>query len=65
MKPVITDATKAEARKTPGGWVYQIDGVYGPEDTVPPERIVGAWKVDEKGEITGEFIHNPKYRPKD
>jgi hypothetical protein len=54
----------AEAKKKPNGWVYQIEGPYGPDDAVPPEAICGAWKVDENGNIVGEFIPNPNYKPK-
>jgi hypothetical protein len=52
----------AEAKRHPSGWVYQIDGKLGPNETVPPDRIVGAYKVDENGNLTGEFQANPKYR---
>jgi hypothetical protein len=62
MKP--TESAREEARRYPGGHVYAIDGVYGPNDAVPPEAIAGAWKVDDKGEIVGEFIPNPNHRPK-
>lgn len=58
-----TEEAKAEALKNPGGWVYEIDGVYGPDGDVPPEAICGAWKVDSEGKITGEFVRNPRYRP--
>ena len=52
----------AEATKHPDGHVYRIAG--RPKDTsaaIPPEAIVGAWKVDADGLITGDFIPNPKY----
>ena len=52
----------AEAKANPGGWVYQIAGSFGPTDHIPPEFIKGAFKVDERGNITGEFQANPKYR---
>jgi hypothetical protein len=52
----------AEAKANPGGWVYQIAGAFGPTDHIPPEFIKGAFKVDENGNITGEFQSNPKYR---
>ena len=52
----------AEAKAHPGGWVYQIAGSFGPNDHIPPEFIKGAFKVDEHGNITGEFQANPKYR---
>lgn len=51
----------AEAKENPGGWVYEIHGSYGPDDRVPPSAVVGAWKVDEAGEIVGSFIPNPNY----
>ena len=28
-----------QAARVPGGWVYEIDGSYGPDDSIPPERI--------------------------
>jgi hypothetical protein len=51
-----------QAKQNPGGWVYKIEGDYGPEDAVPREAIVGAWRVDENGNITDDFIPNPNYR---
>ncbi|MCD4501287.1 hypothetical protein [Chromobacterium vaccinii] len=51
------------ALENPNGWVYKIEGEYGPAEYVPPEVIVGAWKVDENGNLTGEFMPNPKYQP--
>jgi hypothetical protein len=57
-------AAHEEAKRNPNGWVYALDGTFGPNDAVPRERIVGAWKVNENGKIIGEFIPNPNYRPK-
>ncbi|MGR4973675.1 hypothetical protein ACIPQ1_12540 [Pseudomonas sp. LARHCG127] len=53
-----------EAKRNPNGWVYRIYGHYGVSDAVPPEAIVGAWKVNEEGLIVGEFILNPKFIPR-
>jgi hypothetical protein len=50
-----------EARKHPGGWIYRIAGHFRPDEDVPPEAIVGAWRVDDFGVVTGEFHPNPKY----
>jgi len=52
----------AEASENRGGWVYRIEGNYDPNGAIPPEAIAGAWKVDENGKITGDFIPNPKFR---
>lgn len=60
--PVPEDAAVAEARSNPGGWVYKIAGDYGPNDAVPPEVIVGAWKVGDDGVIVGDFVPNPNYK---
>lgn len=59
----LPTALIAEAKRRPGGWVYEIVGDYGPNDAVPPTAIRGAWKVDENGEVTGEFQPNPSYEP--
>jgi hypothetical protein len=58
-----TPALIAEAKEHPNGWVYQIDVEYRSGDYVPPEAIEGAWKVNVKGEIEGEFQPNEHYRP--
>jgi hypothetical protein len=53
-----------EAKTNPNGWVYKIQGNFGPNDAVPPESIVGAYKVDSHGNLTGEFMPNPNYSPR-
>lgn len=57
----------AEAARYPGGWVYEIDAsmVADPYGEVPPEAIMGAWKVDDQGRLTGEHQVNPRYRQPD
>jgi hypothetical protein len=54
---------EAEAKTKPGGWVYEIAGDYGPDDAVPPTAIRGAWKVDDAGQIVGDFLPNPVFEP--
>ena len=55
------------ARNNPNSFVYKIDGSYPIRDplgdAVPASAIVGAWKVDGSGNITGDFVPNPNYRP--
>lgn len=41
--------------------MYVIEGDYGPDDAVPPQAIRGAWKVDDAGLITGDFLPNPNF----
>ena len=59
----ITPTKKAieEAKRNANGWVYVIDNAFEKEKNIPPEAIIGCWKVNENGEITGEFISNPRY----
>ena len=61
--PPVTDDLRAEARANPGGWVYAVDPGFEGSAEVPPEGIVGAWKVDENGELEDAFTPNPRYRP--
>jgi len=54
----------AEAKTTPGGWVYSIDAAYAPDGAsgrVPPEGIIGGWKIGDNGTPTGEYRANPNY----
>lgn len=53
----------AEARTKPGGWVYEIVGDFGPDDAVPATAVKGAWKVNDHGEIVGDFLPNPVFEP--
>ena len=53
----------AEARRCPGGWVYEIHPEFDRYGAVPPHAIRGAWKVDDEGNLTGEYVANEKYRP--
>ena len=59
----ITEDVVKAARGNPNGWVYKIEGTFGPTEYVPPEAVVGAWKVDEGGNLTGEFVPNHDYKP--
>ncbi len=59
MEP--TPEARAEGKLNRGGWVYAIEGDYGPNDAVPPHVIKGAWKVDDDGELDGDFIPNPNF----
>ncbi|GAA3473917.1 type VII secretion system-associated protein [Nonomuraea roseola] len=61
--PPVTDDLRRQARQSPGTWLYAVDPFFDPNGEVPPYGVVGAWQVDERGEISGEFRHNPGYRP--
>jgi hypothetical protein len=55
----------AEAQSKPGGWVYAIDPEYAPDGAdgaVPPEGTIGAWKIGDDGQSTGEYRSNERYR---
>lgn len=60
IKPTFEEVE--EAKSQPDGWVYRISGEYDPDGTIPPEAIVGAWKVDDSGKIEEKFIPNPNYQ---
>jgi hypothetical protein len=51
------------AKDSPNGWVYQIDSSYPDVGRIPSEAILGAWKVNAYGQIEGNFIPNPNYKP--
>ncbi|WP_210131319.1 hypothetical protein [Stenotrophomonas rhizophila] len=61
MEHEVTEEVIQAAREHPGGFVYKIEGSFGPDDAVPPEAIVGAWEVDANGKLTGKFFANPNY----
>jgi len=63
MRQRHPDALLAEAKQQPGGWVYELRGVVDVDGEVPPSDIRGAWKVDDRGEIVGDFVSNPNFDP--
>ncbi len=63
-QPEINEAMKEEARQKPGGYVYCIDPNYakdGANGAIPPQGIIGAYPVDDNGNIIPEFTANPNY----
>ncbi len=46
---------RAEARGHPGGWLYVVNGPVDDINTLPRERVFGAWRIDGGGELTSEF----------
>ena len=51
------------ARWRPDGYVYRIVSSLDPQGEVPPDAVIGAWRVDGRGRIVGGFIVNPDYDP--
>ncbi|CRK60438.1 putative ADP-ribosylglycohydrolase [Alloactinosynnema sp. L-07] len=62
-EPEITLDMRAGARSNPNSWLYVIDPAFGPDEDVPPWGVVGAYPVDEHGEIGDAFRRNDDYRP--
>jgi hypothetical protein len=54
---------QAQAATSAGGWVYEIDPGCDRRGPVSPEHIIGAWRIDDQGAPTGEFVANSLYRP--
>ncbi len=62
--PPITDEMREQARQTPDSWMYIVDPGYEESgENVPPEGVVGAFRIDSAGEIEEEFHHNDEYVP--
>ena len=45
LKHEITEDVIKAACENENAWVYKVEGPYGPTESVPPEAIVGAWKL--------------------
>ena len=54
----------ATAKSNPGSWVYEIEEGHIPQQPVACEAVIGAWQVNSTGNITGDFLQNPNYRPR-
>jgi hypothetical protein len=59
--PQLSDEIREQARLAGGGWLDEVVGTHDPAHPVPMTAIKGAWRLDENGELTGEYIANPGY----
>jgi hypothetical protein len=59
--PPVTPEMRETARTRPGGWIEVLDPMY--TEPVPSAGVVGRYPVDQAGEVTGDFLLNPAYRP--
>ena len=62
-QPEITAEMRANARKNPNSWLYVIDEAFDPNGQVPSWAVVGAYPVNDGGEIVADFHPNEQYRP--
>ncbi|MCI2419662.1 type VII secretion system-associated protein [Saccharopolyspora sp. K220] len=62
--PPITDEMREHAKQNPNSWLYIADPGYADGDAeVPPEGVVGAYRIDADGEIDEDFQFNDQYQP--
>ncbi|WP_328607652.1 type VII secretion system-associated protein [Amycolatopsis sp. NBC_00345] len=61
--PPVTPELRERARQAPDSWLYVVDPAYADTGDVPGSAVAGAYRVDERGEISGGFIRNADYRP--
>ncbi|WP_141982390.1 hypothetical protein [Saccharothrix saharensis] len=55
---------RARARTTPNAWLHVVDPDHRVSTAVPPaEAVIGRYLVDHRGEITDQYVPNPRYRP--
>lgn len=63
QNPTVTPQLRERARQSPDSWIYVVDPGFEDAPEVPGWAVVGAYRVDERGEVAEEFRSNPDYRP--
>jgi hypothetical protein len=63
--PPISDKMRAEAARTPGGWIYCADPDIDPHyiQGAPLFTLLGAYEVGPDGQFTGKTWVNDEYKP--
>lgn len=61
--PEITPEMRASAMANPNTWLYVIDPAFDADADIPPWGVVGAYPVNDQGEIDTMFRRNTEYRP--
>lgn len=59
VKPLITREMRARARRAPNSWLHVVDPAH---DGVSTEAVIGRYLVDERGEVTDQYVPNPRYQ---
>ncbi|MGW6445428.1 hypothetical protein [Lentzea sp. NPDC055074] len=59
VKPLVTREMRERARRAPSNWLHVVDPAF---DGVSGEAVIGRYLVDARGEITDEYVPNPRYR---
>jgi hypothetical protein len=59
----VSDEMRRVARSAAGGWLYVVDRHFDASADVPDHGLIGAWRIDDAGEVGDDVRANPEYRP--
>lgn len=61
--PPLPEQMREQARRAPGTFLYVVDPLIAGNGEVPGRAVVGAYRVNDDGEIDETFLPNAGYRP--
>ncbi|HEX8870152.1 MAG TPA: hypothetical protein VF821_31105 [Lentzea sp.] len=62
IKPLVTREMRERARRAPNAWLHVVDPAH---DGVSAEAVIGRYLVDARGEITDQYVPNPRYQARE
>lgn len=65
VKPLVTREMRERARRAPNNWLHVVDPAHDTTGGVPAEAVIGRYLVDAQGEITDQYVPNPRYQPRE
>ncbi|MFI6097786.1 type VII secretion system-associated protein [Lentzea sp. NPDC051213] len=65
VKPLVTREMRERARRVPHNWLHVVDPAHDSAAHVPAEAVIGRYLVDARGEITDQYVPNPRYQPRE
>lgn len=65
IKPLVTREMRERARRAPNNWLHVVDPAHDSTDSIPAEAVIGRYLVDAQGEITDQYVPNPRYQPRE
>lgn len=57
--PEVPTEIQEAARQAGGGWLDEV--VTGHSSPGAPAAVKGSWRLDANGELTGEYVPNPRF----
>jgi hypothetical protein len=62
-RPQITPEMRTRALAIPNNWLHVVDPTRDTAAGIPADAVIGRYLVDGRGQITDQYVPNPRFQP--